>query len=148
MLDIVRLVATWMEVPASTRRGANVALLGGVFYLGVAYWHFWARTVGASAWPSLLLASLALGSIAAGVGLLRVRPNSWSVSHTYFVVLGMGNLALVPLMFGLSIYLVPVGGGLCVTILVRLQTEDAFAIAEPEAQAQRPKPVVFRRRRV
>lgn len=135
-----------MEVPTSTRRGANVAVTGGLFYLGVAYWHFWARSAGASAWPSLVLAGLAVGAIVAGLSLSRLRPNSWSLSHSYFVLLGFGNLTLVPLLFGLSIYLVPVGGAFCVTILVRLQTEDAFAIAEPEAQAQQPKPVVFRRR--
>lgn len=133
-----------MNIPPSTKRAANWALAGGAFYLTVAYWHFWARAAGASAWPSIVLAGLAIGALLASWSLWRVHPYSWGFSHTYFVVLGLGNLALVPLVFGLNFYLVPVGGGFCVATLVRLQTEDAFAIAEPEVQAQQPKPVVFR----
>jgi hypothetical protein len=140
------LAAAWMEPPRSTVRAAHLALFGCVFYLGVSYMHFWSRPVGSSAWPSLALAGLAVVSGLVGVGLIRIRPNSWSLAHTFFVILGLGNLSLTPLMFELPIVFVPIGGLLCIVILKRLQTEDAFALAEPEAQAQQPKPVVFRER--
>jgi hypothetical protein len=138
--------AEWMVVPRSTVRAARVAIGSGLFYLAVAYVHFWSRPSDSATWPSLLLAGGALVSIWCGYSLLRVMPSSWGVSHGFFVVMGLANLALVPLMFDLPFVMSLLGGALTVVVLVSLQTEDAFAIAEPEVQAQRPEPVIFKMR--
>lgn len=143
----MRWSAEWMEVPASTTRAANIAIGSGVFYLLVSYLHFWSRPPGQVPWPTALLVGTALTSIWCGYSLHQIRPNSWGFSHTFYAVLGVANIALVPLMFGLPFVMALVGIAFCVLILVSLQTDDAFAIAEPEAQAQRPEPVIFKRRR-
>lgn len=138
--------AAWMDVPPSTTRAANTAVASGVFYLLVSYLHFWSRPPGQVPWPTALLVGTAVLSIWCGYSLHRVKPNSWGFAHTFFAVLGVANITLVPLMFGLPVVTSLVGLALCVVILVSLQTDDAFAIAEPEAQAQRPEPVIFKSR--
>lgn len=145
-IDFVGIAAEWITVPRSTMRAGWLAIGSGLFYLVVAYGHFWSRPVGDPTWPSLLIFGAAVLSIAAGVSVMRVLPNSWGMSHTFFVIIGLANLALVPLMFDLPVVLAPIGAGLSVAILMSLQTDDAFALAEPEAQAQRPSPVIFRSR--
>ncbi len=143
----MRWSAEWMDVPQSTTRAANTAVGSGAFYLFVSYLHFWSRSPGQAPWPTGLLVVTALTSIWCGYSLHRVRPNSWGFAHTFFAVLGVANIALVPLMFGLPFLTSVIGTAFCVVILVSLQTDDAFAIAEPEVQAQRPEPVIFKLRR-
>lgn len=142
----MRWSAEWIDVPRSTTRAANTAIGSGALYLFVSYMHFWSRSSGQMPWPTGLLVVTALTSIWCGYSLHHVRPNSWGFAHTFYAILGVANIALVPLMFGLPVLTALLGLVLCVVILVSLQTDDSFALAEPEAQAQRPEPVIFKRR--